>query len=67
MTDATISYFPDMAACFQYQDDQYPNKDQNLCIPKNICFLSYEEPLRTGLAIGAFIFFGHSCSATNFS
>ncbi|XP_077169279.1 vomeronasal type-2 receptor 26-like [Paroedura picta] len=51
--EGEISDRNDMASCFQCQEDHYPNKDQNGCIPKIISFLSYDEPLGTGLATGA--------------
>ncbi|XP_053216068.1 vomeronasal type-2 receptor 26-like [Podarcis raffonei] len=48
-----ISNEKDMPDCFQCQEDHYPNKDKNACIPKRIHFLSYEEPLGIILATGA--------------
>ncbi|XP_039180252.1 vomeronasal type-2 receptor 26-like [Crotalus tigris] len=47
---------PDLDDCFQCPEDQYPNKDQNLCLPKNISFLSFEEPLGIALTVLALFF-----------
>ncbi|XP_053120350.1 vomeronasal type-2 receptor 26-like [Hemicordylus capensis] len=51
-----ISDQNDMADCYRCKDDQYPNKDQNSCIPKLVIFLSYSEPLGMGLATGSLSF-----------
>nr|XP_060639180.1 vomeronasal type-2 receptor 26-like [Anolis sagrei ordinatus] len=54
--EGKISDEIDMIDCSRCQDDHYPNKDRNQCIPKIITFLSYEEPLGLGLSIGALSF-----------
>nr|XP_056720116.1 vomeronasal type-2 receptor 26-like [Euleptes europaea] len=46
----------DMNECSQCPEGQYPNKDQTLCLPKDISFLSYGEPLGISLATVALSF-----------
>ncbi|XP_061445975.1 vomeronasal type-2 receptor 26-like [Rhineura floridana] len=54
--EGKISNQTDMDDCFRCQDDHYPNKGQDLCIPKEISFLSYEEPLGITLTTFALSF-----------
>ncbi|XP_077774258.1 vomeronasal type-2 receptor 26-like [Podarcis muralis] len=39
-----------MNDCRKCTDGNYPNKNQDFCIPKTVTFLSYEEPLGVSLA-----------------
>ncbi|XP_039184371.1 vomeronasal type-2 receptor 26-like [Crotalus tigris] len=51
-----ISKWEDMPDCVECKEDHYPNKNQNTCIPKIVTFLSYNETMGMGLAIGAIFF-----------
>uniref|UniRef100_A0A8D2IYU6 G-protein coupled receptors family 3 profile domain-containing protein n=1 Tax=Varanus komodoensis TaxID=61221 RepID=A0A8D2IYU6_VARKO len=50
-----VSSKKDMHYCYSCEDEKYPNKHQNFCIPKSVNFFSYEEPL--GVFLTSFITF----------
>ncbi|XP_053225721.1 vomeronasal type-2 receptor 26-like [Podarcis raffonei] len=54
--EGKISDQKDMDECFECPADQYPNKDQDGCLPKQKTFLSYGEALGISLAILALSF-----------
>ncbi|XP_054850357.1 vomeronasal type-2 receptor 26-like [Eublepharis macularius] len=43
--------------CIECAEDEYPNRNQDRCLPKTMNFLSYEEPLGISLAAIAMTFF----------
>ncbi|XP_066486218.1 vomeronasal type-2 receptor 26-like [Tiliqua scincoides] len=46
-----IPKIKDVESCFQCQEDQYPNRDKDQCLPKGLNFLSHEEPLGITMAV----------------
>ncbi|XP_043926772.1 vomeronasal type-2 receptor 26-like [Protopterus annectens] len=48
-----ISNVTDASNCFNCPEDQWPNEKQNVCIPKSVDFLSYEEVL--GFVLTVFV------------
>nr|XP_034992748.1 vomeronasal type-2 receptor 26-like [Zootoca vivipara] len=54
--EGKISDQEDMNDCYECEDEKYPNKHKNICIPKSETFLSFEEPLGLSLACSALSF-----------
>ncbi|XP_053120308.1 vomeronasal type-2 receptor 26-like [Hemicordylus capensis] len=54
--EGTISDQKDMNNCYKCPNEKYPNRNKDLCIPKDIGFLSYEKPLGFSLACFALSF-----------
>ncbi|XP_058038425.1 vomeronasal type-2 receptor 26-like [Ahaetulla prasina] len=50
-----ISVQTDMDDCLQCPEDQYPNKDQDLCVPKHVTYLSFKDLLGASLATSALV------------
>ncbi|XP_058038508.1 vomeronasal type-2 receptor 26-like [Ahaetulla prasina] len=56
-----ISSQMDMDSCTPCPEDHYPNEDRDRCIPKDVSFLSYGEPLGISLTTLAVFF---SCTTS---
>ncbi|XP_060546917.1 vomeronasal type-2 receptor 26-like [Pantherophis guttatus] len=54
--EGKVSNWTDMDSCSQCPEDHYPSKAQDQCIPKEISFLSFQEPLGITLAIVTLLF-----------
>ncbi|XP_058040172.1 vomeronasal type-2 receptor 26-like [Ahaetulla prasina] len=55
-SEGKIANQTDSDDCFPCPEENYPNKEQLLCIKKHTTFLSYKEPLGITLASVAFFF-----------
>ncbi|KAM6449126.1 vomeronasal type-2 receptor 26-like [Liasis olivaceus] len=53
--EGRITNHKDMDDCFPCPEGEYPNSNHNSCLPKEIAFLSYEDPLGTSMAITAIL------------
>ncbi|XP_013921682.1 PREDICTED: vomeronasal type-2 receptor 26-like [Thamnophis sirtalis] len=51
--EGKISEWADMPDCVECKEGHYPNKQHNICVPKIVTFLSYNETIGMGLAISA--------------
>ncbi|XP_043942670.1 extracellular calcium-sensing receptor-like [Protopterus annectens] len=50
-SEGEISNQTDSNDCIKCPDDEWPISEQSKCVPKNIEFLSYKEPLGASLAV----------------
>ncbi|XP_058038593.1 vomeronasal type-2 receptor 26-like [Ahaetulla prasina] len=48
--DGSISTENDKNECFRCKDEYYPSIRKDFCVPKNVSFLTYKEPLGLSLA-----------------
>ncbi|XP_030050662.1 vomeronasal type-2 receptor 26-like [Microcaecilia unicolor] len=55
--DGEISNQTDMDNCMRCPEDQWPNENRDVCVPKIISFFSYEEPLGIVLMLISIFFF----------
>ncbi|XP_032092115.1 vomeronasal type-2 receptor 26-like [Thamnophis elegans] len=53
--EGKIAEIEDLNDCYDCTDENYPNKKRDSCIPKDISFLSYKEPL--GITLVSFSLF----------
>ncbi|XP_033024200.1 vomeronasal type-2 receptor 26-like [Lacerta agilis] len=53
--EGKISNQKDMDDCAQCPEDQYPNIEHDICLPKDISFLSHDEPLGVSLVTFALL------------
>ncbi|XP_066486023.1 vomeronasal type-2 receptor 26-like [Tiliqua scincoides] len=49
--EGKISYQEDMDTCVKCPEGQFPNKKQDQCLPKDLHFLSFTEPLGITLSV----------------
>ncbi|XP_029440352.1 vomeronasal type-2 receptor 26-like [Rhinatrema bivittatum] len=54
-TSGEIANETDTTECWTCPEDQWPNENRDKCLPKDIEFLSYQEPLGASLAAVAII------------